>query len=108
MRIFTLSLVLLSLVLFPGSVQARSSFTFSISIGSGVVVGAGFIYWGIHLSTTHYSHNNSIPEPGLTTDVALGGTRPFKIKTQTPKPGLPLQITSSGNSPIIAIPFFRW
>ena len=101
----TLTLVLFILFLFPTPTVAGTRVTFSVTIGGAVVVGAGFIYWGLSYSSTSYSRHNRLPESTQTSDVRSEGSQ---IKVNSSKVKIPLKILSTGGSSLLSVPVFRW
>ena len=101
----TLTLLLFLFFLFPSLAVAGTRVTFSVSIGGAVVVGAGFIYWGLSYSSTSYSRLNRIPKTTQTMDVDSEGSQ---IKVQSLGVKIPLIVLSTGGASHLSVPVFRW
>ena len=101
----TLTLLLFLFFMFPSLAVAGTRVTFSVSIGGAVVMGAGFIYWGLSYSSTSYSRLNRIPKTTQTMDVDSEGSQ---IKVQSLGVKIPLIVLSTGGASHLSVPVFRW
>ena len=101
----TLTLLLFLFFMFPSLAVAGTRVTFSVSIGGAVVMGAGFIYWGLSYSSTSYSRLNRMPKMTQTMDVDSEGSQ---IRVQSLGVKIPLKILSTGGASHLSVPVFLW